>query len=40
VIIPKENERDLVGLGKLYKGIKLFFVEDVQEVLEHVLMPF
>ena len=39
IIIPRENERDLVGLDKLFKGLKLFFVDDVQEVLKHVLMP-
>lgn len=38
VIIPKQNEKDLIGLDKLFKGIKLYFVDDVQEVLSHVLM--
>jgi ATP-dependent Lon protease len=38
IIIPKQNERDLVGLDKLFKGLKLYFVDDVQEVLNHVLI--
>jgi ATP-dependent Lon protease len=39
VILPKQNERDVVGLAKLYEGLKLVFVESVEEVLNHVLMP-
>ncbi len=40
VIIPKQNEKDLVGISqKLYEGIKLVFVDNVEEVLTHVLMP-
>ena len=38
VIVPKQNERDLVGLDKLFKGLKLYFVDDVREVLNHVLI--
>jgi len=40
VIIPKQNEKDLIGFSnKLYEGIKLIFVDNVEEVLGHVLMP-
>ncbi|MFA6990787.1 MAG: endopeptidase La [Candidatus Babeliales bacterium] len=38
IIVPKQNERDLVGLDKLFKGLKLYFVDDVKEVLNHVLI--
>jgi ATP-dependent Lon protease len=38
VIVPRQNERDLVGLDKLFKGLKLYFVDDVKEVLNHVLI--
>lgn len=39
VILPKQNEKDIVGFTKLYDGMHLFFVERVEEVLKHVLMP-
>lgn len=38
IIIPKQNERDIAGLDKLFKGLKLYFVNDVKEVLNHVLI--
>lgn len=39
VIFPKQNEKDVKGVGALPEGIKIVFVEDVQEVLFHVLLP-
>jgi len=39
VIFPKQNEKDVKGIGTLPEGIKVLFVEDVQEVLSHVLLP-
>ncbi len=39
VIFPKQNEKDVKGMGALPEGIKIVFVEDVQEVLSHVLLP-
>ena len=39
VIIPKLNQNDLVGLDKLFDGLKILLVENVQEVLQHVLLP-
>lgn len=39
IIIPKSNQQDLVGLDKLFEGLRILLVENVQEVLEHVLMP-
>jgi ATP-dependent Lon protease len=39
VIIPKSNQNDLVGLDKLFDGLKILLVENVQEVLQHVLLP-
>jgi ATP-dependent Lon protease len=39
IIIPKSNQKDLAGLDKLYEGLQILFVENVSEVLDHVLMP-
>ncbi|MDQ5890636.1 MAG: ATP-dependent Lon protease [Candidatus Dependentiae bacterium] len=39
VIFPKQNEKDVKGIGALPEGIKILFVEDVQEVLSYVLLP-
>lgn len=39
VILPKLNEKDLIGLDKISEGMTLFLVDSVQEVLERVLMP-
>lgn len=39
IILPKLNEKDTIGLDKLFEGMKIIFVENVDEVLEHVLMP-
>jgi len=39
VIFPKQNEKDIKGIGALPDGIKVVFVDDVKEVLDHVLLP-
>jgi ATP-dependent Lon protease len=39
VIFPKQNEKDIKGIGTLPDGIKVILVEDVKEVLDHVLLP-
>lgn len=39
IIIPKSNEKDLIGLDKIAEGVKILFVQNVNEVLEHVLLP-
>jgi len=39
VIFPKQNEKDVKGMGALPEGIKVLYVEDVKEVLSHVLLP-
>ncbi len=39
IIIPKSNQRDLAGLDKIYEGLKILLVDDVTEVLGHVLLP-
>jgi ATP-dependent Lon protease len=39
VIFPKQNEKDIRGIGSLPDGIKVVFVDDVKEVLDHVLLP-
>ncbi|MBS1987964.1 endopeptidase La [Candidatus Dependentiae bacterium] len=39
VILPKQNEKDTIGLDKVSAGIKIVFVDSVEEVLSHVLMP-
>jgi ATP-dependent Lon protease len=39
VIIPKSNQKDLVGLDYLARDISIFLVQRVEEVLQYVLMP-
>jgi ATP-dependent Lon protease len=39
IIIPKSNQKDLAGLDKLFEGLQILFVDNVSEVLDHVLMP-
>jgi len=39
VILPKLNQKDLVGLDKISEGLNLVFVDSVEEVLQHVLLP-
>jgi ATP-dependent Lon protease len=39
VIAPKLNENDLIGLEKTLQGISILLVENVEEVLKHVLLP-
>ncbi len=40
VIVPKDNERDLHGIDEMIlKGIRLHFVDKVEEVIERVLLP-
>lgn len=39
IIIPKSNAKDLVGMDKIFEGLQIHYVENVEEVLNHVLMP-
>jgi len=39
VIVPKLNEKDLINLDKISQGLKILFVDNVQEVLDYVLLP-
>ncbi|MFA6527441.1 MAG: endopeptidase La [Candidatus Babeliales bacterium] len=39
VILPRLNEKDLVGMDKIHAGLDLIFVDSVEEVLQHVLLP-
>ncbi|MDR3647095.1 MAG: endopeptidase La [Candidatus Babeliales bacterium] len=39
VILPNKNKNDLIGLEDVLAGIDIIFVESVNEVLGHVLMP-
>lgn len=39
VILPKLNQKDWVGMKDVEKDITILWVENVEEVLEHVLMP-
>lgn len=39
IIIPKSNQKDLIGLDKIFEGLHILLVENVSEVLDHVLMP-
>jgi len=38
VIIPKLNQKDLKGLDKISKGMNIVLVDNVQEVVKHVLL--
>lgn len=39
IIIPKSNEKDMVDLVDLAQGLEIVFVDNVDEVLNHVLLP-
>ena len=39
VIIPKSNQKDLIGLDVLARDMSIFLVQRVEEVLQYVLMP-
>lgn len=39
VILPRLNQKDLVGLDKVHAGLDLIFVDSVEEVLQCVLLP-
>ncbi|QQR49552.1 endopeptidase La [bacterium] len=39
VILPKLNQKDLTTLKKVAEGMNIFLVDDVKEVLNHVLLP-
>jgi ATP-dependent Lon protease len=39
IIIPMSNKNDLLGLDKIFEGLKILFVEHVQEAINHVLLP-
>lgn len=39
IIIPKSNQKDLVGMDKIFEGLQIHYVNNVEEVLNHVLMP-
>lgn len=39
VILPRLNEKDIVGLDKIAAGLDLIFVDSVDEVLQRVLLP-
>lgn len=39
VILPRLNQKDLVGLDKIHVGLELIFVDSVEEVLQRVLLP-
>jgi ATP-dependent Lon protease len=39
VIFPKQNEKDVRSIKNLPQDIDILFVEDVEEVLSHVLLP-
>ena len=38
VIMPKQNQKDIVGMEDILHGINVLFVDHVEEVLKHVLM--
>lgn len=39
VIVPKLNQKDLVGLEKIQEGLSIHFVSNVKEVIDFVLLP-
>jgi ATP-dependent Lon protease len=39
VILPLQNKKDLENLDSIHEGLTLVFVDHVDEVLNHVLMP-
>lgn len=39
VIFPKQNEKDIKGIQDLPQDLNVFFVDNVEQVLDHVLMP-
>ena len=39
VILPHKNKQDLVGLDDVIKDMDLIWVQNAQEVIDHVLMP-
>lgn len=39
VILPKLNQKDWVGMSDVEKDLNILWVESVEEVLDHVLMP-
>lgn len=39
VIFPRQNEKDIKNIGKMAENINVCFVDSVEEVLNHVLLP-
>jgi ATP-dependent Lon protease len=39
VILPKKNKHDIIGLEEIIKDMSLIWVNNAQEVLQHVLLP-
>jgi ATP-dependent Lon protease len=39
VLLPKQNKKDMISVDGADKGMKIFWVDRVEEVLEHVLVP-
>lgn len=39
IILSKQNQKDVVGLDNVLKGINVLWVDSVEEVIDHVLMP-
>jgi ATP-dependent Lon protease len=39
VLLPKQNKKDMIAVDGADKGMKIFWVDRVEEVLDHVLIP-
>lgn len=39
LLLPKQNQKDMIGVDGADKGIKIVWVDRVEEVLDHVLVP-
>ncbi|PCI73758.1 endopeptidase La [Candidatus Dependentiae bacterium] len=39
VILPKQNQKDMINMGEIIKGIEILWAENAREVLDWVLLP-
>ena len=39
LLLPKSNQKDMIDLDGMEKGLNIFWVDSVEEVLNHVLLP-
>ena len=39
LLLPRLNQKDMIGLDGIDKDLNIYWVDNVEEVLEHVLLP-